>query len=299
MCRLMPFREVGPWTTQSFFAAVLSIALLLSVQPAQAQPTGAFATGNGNCRAFSVIDQDSFFETANIVSQACDAAFISGSRFGQSIVSVRVLFNATPFADVIAFAEQTDGVPSATRADGRATLTYYSTTDFVDGISPPFIPGNLPLRIAARWAMNVDGASGSNASIRLEILDSDDEVFFSDTQTVGSSAIETDEYVLFGAPEPLDPFTITIESTCNAIAPEEGEADCQAVIDPLLEFDQATFDATWGPLSYPLDVYWELVQSPNLVPEPGVGSMLAWGALALVGATSSVRRRGARRVRSA
>lgn len=262
---------------------IVCVAAFALPRPALAQggPTDAIASGDSQCFAFSVIDEDSFLVTENIVSQMCDAVFISGSQFAQSISSVRVLFNATPFADVITFAEQTNGPPSAARAFGQAELTYFSSTRFIDGIAPPFIPGQLPLRVAAPWAMNVDGATSSNASIRLTIYDSDGAVFFSDTQTRFTPAIDTGEYVVFGAPEPLDFFTIEIESTCAAIAPVDGEANCQAIIDPLITFDQATFDATWGASSYVLADYWEIGQSPNLVPEPGFAGLIGLGGLAL------------------
>jgi hypothetical protein len=197
----------------------------------------------------------------------CDAAFASGDRTAKSISSVRVLFNATPFAEVQTHAEQTNGVRPNVRAAGQAELTYQSDTRFVDGLAPPFIPGQLPLRISAPWAMNDFGTEGVSATIRLSIFDSDGAEFFDDTQVL-SSGEEGGEYVLFGAPEPHEPFTITIESTCSSVAPDDGESTCLAVIDPLIEFDQATFDATHGANSYVLSQYWEIGQSDNLFPVP-------------------------------
>lgn len=278
--------------SRAAFALVLAIGLAMTAT-ASAQQIEAIASGNGQCFAFSDFGQDSFIATENVVSQMCDASasISSQQRFGRSISSVRVLFVAAPFADVQTFAESMNGVGSQVRSAGEAELTYLSSTRFVDGVAPPFIPGELPLRLSARWAMTTFGSDGSSASIRLTILDSDGAVFFSDTQMVNSGSLE-DEYVLFGAPEPLDPFTITIASSCASIAPENGLSRCQAVIDPVLEFDQPTFDATWGAASYPLGDFWEIEQSPNLVPEPGFGHLLGVGLMPLAAVARRRRRSG-------
>ena len=263
---------------------VLTGCLLAAVGTAtrsHAQQIDAIASGDGQCFAFSASDSDSFIVTENIVSQMCEAVFISGSRFGQSISSVMVLFNATPYAGVQTLAESVDGTGGdPVRASGQAELTYLSTTRFVDGVAPPFIPGQLPLRVTAPWAMTTFGLDGSIASISLTILDSDGAVFFTDTQTL-TAGNETDTYVLFGAPEPMDFFTIMIAATCFSGASDDEFANCQAIIDPLIEFDQPTFDATWGAASYPLADFWEIAQSPNLIPEPGFGILGSLGALGL------------------
>lgn len=265
---------------------VLVVALSVSA-PARSQVIDAVASGGGQCFAFTDSGLDTFIVTENIVSQMCDAVSVNGDRVGTSGAAVRVLFNTTPFVDVQTVAEQENGNSGPNvRANGQAELTYLSTTRFIDGLAPPFIPGLLPLRVAAPWAITDFGTEGMTASIRLTILDSDGAVFFSDTQTLFSGHA-TDTYELFGAPEPFEPFTITIESTCSSVAPANGISLCQAVIDPLIEFDQPTFDATFGGSGYVLADFWEIAQSGNLVPEPGFGAMIAAGSLGL----ALVRRR--------
>jgi len=76
-----------------------------------------------------------------------------------------------------------------------------------------------------------------------------------------------------GAPEPHEPFSITIEAVCSSVAPDDGKSTCRAIVGPPIEFDQAAFDATHGANSYVLSDYWKIGQSDNLgiVPAPVMG----------------------------
>jgi hypothetical protein len=62
---------------------------------------------------------------------------------------------------------------------------------------------------------------------------------------------------------------------------------CFASIDPTFYFDQAAFDAMYGPNSFQLDQYFSLAFSENIdrgeiaVPEPGSIALLVRGFAAL------------------
>jgi hypothetical protein len=53
-----------------------------------------------------------------------------------------------------------------------------------------------------------------------------------------------------------------------------------SMVDPVFSFDQETFDARYGPNSFPLEDYFEFQYSPNLIPEPHAAVLMmvvAWG----------------------
>lgn len=70
-------------------------------------------------------------------------------------------------------------------------------------------------------------------------------------------------------------------------APVEVSGSCFASVDPTISFDQAAFDAMYGPNSFQLDDYFSLAFSENIVrggmavPEPGGIVLLALGLAGL------------------
>lgn len=61
-------------------------------------------------------------------------------------------------------------------------------------------------------------------------------------------------------------------------------SECQAVVDPILSFDQATFDTRMGVDTFSLARYYQIAYSANLVPEPATWMSMAGGLLAVLAA---------------
>jgi len=82
---------------------------------------------------------------------------------------------------------------------------------------------------------------------------------------------------------------VSITAACSAIS-ITGSATCGAAVDPFLGFDQATFDATMGANTFPLNQYFQFVVSENVVPIPPAVWLFGSGLLGLVGIARRTRR---------
>ncbi|HYA37188.1 MAG TPA: VPLPA-CTERM sorting domain-containing protein [Candidatus Methylomirabilis sp.] len=78
-------------------------------------------------------------------------------------------------------------------------------------------------------------------------------------------------------------YGMNINAGCTAFAYNGGSATCGAAVDPFLGFDQATFDATMGANTYPLNEYFKIVVSENVVPIPPAVWLFGSGLLGLIG----------------
>jgi hypothetical protein len=86
--------------------------------------------------------------------------------------------------------------------------------------------------------------------------------------------------------DPGYPYVVEALAQCDVSGPGE----CQAVTDPVFEFDQATFDAQMGASTFSLADYYGLEYSPNLAPEPSSAGLIC---AALLGVAYAVRRKHA------
>jgi hypothetical protein len=260
------------------FALLMSMMLIASAREsvAVAEATGS---GNGNCQAFGLIDQDNFTTTANVATQACDVTFLEGSKFGQALVNVGTYFVENPQVDVQTSAFK-EGGSGLVQADGTGMIQYETSIGFK--ATPPFILTEYPVTLQAPYSMNDFGTPGVSAAVFLTVTQPEADIFFQEFRVFGTDPAE-DEYFLQGEVAVIDPVIVTIEATCVSNAPEDESSDCQAIMDPIFTFDQAEFDATHGANSYVLDEFLQFNQSTNLVPEPSWTAGVMAGVVALCG----------------
>ena len=275
-----------------FFPGIIAlIALFLSLSNiTHAATASARASGDGRCDAYTLFDGASYTTTANLSSAMCDLTYQSGSRFGQSTSRVAAYFYTEPAVDVQTTSVSEDGFDGGVFTSATSTLTYQS--DIVLTSPPPFFPGRWPLLLSSKYSMTDFGTSGVTASVWLYVEQSDGDIFFQDRKRLGVDPAEG-SYILQGMAADTEPLTIILEATCTSSAPGDGSSSCQALIDPLIEFDQATFDDIYGDNSFVLEDYLAIELSPNLSPPPVPVPAAAWlfgsGLIGLIGAARRKR----------
>ena len=270
-----------------FFPGIIfTIILFMSLSDiTHAAPVSAVASGDGRCDAYTLFDDNRYTTTANISSLMCDVTYQSGSRFGQSTSRVGASFYTEPVVDAQTTSVSRDGFDGGVFTSATSTLTYQSDIVFIT--APPFFSSRWPLLLSSSYSMTDFGTPGVTASVWLYVEQSDGDIFFQNRQRLGVDPAEG-SYFLQGMAADTEPLTIILEATCTSSAPGDGSSSCQALIDPLIEFDQATFDDIYGENSFILEDYLAIELSPNLSPAPVPVPAAAWlfgsGLLGLIGA---------------
>lgn len=183
------------------------------------------------------------------------------------------------------------GILTQASASSGGTVTYYFEIE--EEAPSPFSPGAFPIYFEAKGEGSLSGGfdpdTGTSASASFTAIASMAGVEFG-LRNVHSSETSFESFedstVLDLEPtSPSNPFyRVEVAVGCEASA-SGLSGTCQAVADPLIRFDQATFDAVHGSSSFELADYYRLGFSENLpVPEPAPALLLVMGALVLLGA---------------
>ncbi len=267
-------------------AVIVLIAFLLPA-PSSAL-SNAFAAGTGECTTFGDFanrEEGAFSSVVNANTMMCDKSTQSGNRFAQAVTNINVLFVKEPIVDVQASASQDNG-GNNTIAVASGFLRY--ETDIQLKGPPPMAISSVPVIARSPYAMNTFGLPNGSATVFMTVDQPASGVFVQERRTFGVDAA-FGEIVVKGPVLVGVPIEIRIEATCGVTAPSVGISGCQAIIDPILAFDQTAFDAIHGPNSFVLADFFEFGLSSNL-PEPGVGVLLGFFAIGL-----SMRRPGTAR----
>lgn len=265
-----------------------ALGLLSSFTPPAEALSIATGSGTTSCTASSSPAKfSSFVTTEQIAVQTCSDAFAQFESDGsvsfetETIVRVSTVFAAAPMADVAVTAttfQNPAGLTRTLRSAGTARFAYEFD---LDGFGPAGFSGQVPLSIRSPWEINRD--QGASALVQVTLRDNrnppqSDRQFVTRAENapggiIGGTfviGIDLETSVVIG---------LIIESACSIdTAPQLGSVECQAVIDPVIEFDQARFDAQQGANTFNLASFYSINTSANL-PEPGTGLLLGLCAM--------------------
>ncbi|MDJ0788800.1 MAG: hypothetical protein QNK05_18480 [Myxococcota bacterium] len=271
----------------------------------------ARSTGTARCAVQTPVELSGFSQFSRIISLGCDKTnFVVGGFPGQppqvivdgtAVVVLNTIHSKEPIADVqAAFVNQVGASgpgrnPRVNEASGSASVEYeYGLVSIQERIGLPS-SFRVDMTIVSAWEMNSRGA-GSGAAVGIRVFHDafpDQQNFIDSASISGTDSLE-DEFRFSLAVDRSVPVRIVIEATCGVVGSvvEGGTTDCQSVIDPVIRFDQAAFDARMGADTFPLDEFFAIELSANL-PEPDPGMLLASGGL-LLALSRGVRRRASR-----
>ncbi|MEM1098951.1 MAG: PEP-CTERM sorting domain-containing protein [Planctomycetota bacterium] len=275
-----------PWVAMACMAAALTA-------PAwgQVQPSDAVASGTTTCSVFNRSDfepvftlegggfeSDGFESSASVTSQACDlSGVLTGNdetettREGIALAEVTVTLGDRPFVDARAAAIENFESPFppnpqpirdiAAAATGVATYEGVIRTVRPPPVALPLVPATL----TAPYDLSVSGAD-SIASVEVTFAQVGNGTF-SESRTTQSSFDPTDGTIHF-AGELLANVVFEVQiiasASAEAIRNVTNSQFAQALIDPVIELDQAAADAFLGDATFQLTDFYEFAFSANL-----------------------------------
>lgn len=174
----------------------------------------------------------------------------------------------------------------------------FRTRSVAEDIVPPFQPVDIPLAVFFQLQTAVDiqdgivgpGLYDVSAVARLEIRDGAFDPIL--VKQLGQN-VETSDQEGVRSMVNLSVFTAKSDTehrvfleaiTTLRLRAGSLPAEAHAFADPLIMFDQETFDATWGEDSFPLADYFRIEYSPGIVfvPEPSTLLIAAVGIVCLL-----------------
>lgn len=192
----------------------------------------------------------------------------------------------------------------------RAFLQYdFRTRKVFQDIQPPFTPTEIPLVAFVQLQAFVDANFPNSAPslfeaaavARLSIREKNSSPVIQNREagllSNGGAGLLEDTHVELGFFDALSnhDYRVVLEAiTTLRRVPTGYFAEAFAYADPLITFDQATFDATWGENSFPLADYYEIEHSPGIVfaPEPSTLLMAVVGIMCLLSQRALTRLAG-------
>jgi hypothetical protein len=180
----------------------------------------------------------------------CDQAYLwPGGELDQESGFAATTFGLAPTAHVLGAAWVSGGPGSGAAFMGYATVDYFVALG--ESSTPPEVVTSIPVTLNWSGEASFEGAGWANSWVD-----------FGTTEYVTPGVVN----LLFA---PGIDYHGTVGSDCYAwVGSGLDYSECQAVTDPIFQFDQAAFDAQMGTLTFPLANYYAFELSPNLVPEP-------------------------------
>jgi hypothetical protein len=277
----------------------LTLLLGLLARPAAAAP---LATTTVTCLASTTGDPHTPIEVGPLplgLSTSCDAADSGVDIVGRPFQNAAAgdadtgLGPGPPrvgVADVSASAQRLGGVvtKSASVLVNAHVVYYLEIQEFKVA---PFPVPMFPTYFEARGEGTANGHGNTHAYFLARASLGEEVVFSVEGNSLENPSDEFDKQarIQLEPKGPANPFyTIELVAGCTAFAagndPELGDgADCSATVDPVVRFDQETFDALYGSASFPLEDYYRFEFSEN-VPEPAHALLVLTGGLVLAAA---------------
>jgi len=289
-------------TSRSFSSAArlaLAVAIGALAEPASSQPTSnAFVFMS--CRPDDVAPAGEIAFLSDTESSGAASCHFNRNMFNGSHISATATASGriaiwgmnTPVAQAEARAQLTpydDQSIDSFETEARSDITY---TFKLEEITDAPVPDNalIPLKVRVFAFAAVDGGSaGAGVTFGSAVLASTGDLF-----GYGLSKIDGPKYAYVGIVAGGEK-TVSAGGYCRVSVSHSpiafvGFSSCNVMADPVIEFDQDTFDAQWGAQSFPLADYYRMVYSPNVeLPEAEAWISAAVACFALAAARRRTR----------
>jgi hypothetical protein len=239
------------------FALAPGVVIFAALVPPTAAGTITSATSYVNC-IYQAEGAPSQQQTETVQGASLALSCDTMNTSGQAVGSVETTLEWPLLADVMG------SVTGSASFEGEAWIEFWVAVD--QFATPPTNVDSVPVVMTDSGDTSVDGSGGATASVE----------FPSSGPEYNVPVVEQLSLT------PGDAIAGSIDAFCWTDTYPSGSGECQALVDPVFQLDQATFDTQMGGNTFPLASYYDLELSPDVgVPEPASVALIGAGMLGL------------------